>query len=119
MTNEWSVGIDVGHGETAAARMSLRSLLIGAEVTSLEIDNRKSIITAVARTPAGEVLLGKTALVRDDAVEVRAAFKAEPSQLGPGDRRALQTFFCRGRHRVCLEARPAAYAGRDQAIQGV
>ena len=33
------------------------------EVTSLEIDNRKSIITAVARTPAGEVLLGKTALI--------------------------------------------------------
>src|SRR5215213_110375 len=90
---EWSVGIDIGHGETAAARMSLRSLLVGAEVTSLEIDNHKSIITAVARTPEGEVLLGKTALIRDDAVEVRAAFKAEPSQLGSGDRRALQTFF--------------------------
>jgi hypothetical protein len=90
---EWSIGVDVGHGETAAARMSLRSLLVGAEVTSLEIDNRKSIITAVARTPGGEVLLGKTALIRDDAVDVRAAFKAAPSELGPADRRALQTFF--------------------------
>src|SRR5215213_8556629 len=91
--SEWSVGIDIGHGETAAARMSLRSLLIGGEVTSLEIDNRKSIITAVAHTPAGEVLLGKTALIRDDAIDVRAAFKAEPAQLGPAERRALQTFF--------------------------
>jgi hypothetical protein len=90
---EWSVGIDVGHGETAAARLSLRSLLAGAEVSSLEIDNRKSIITAVARTPGGEVLLGKTALTRDDAIDVRAAFKAEPGRLGPADRRALQTFF--------------------------
>jgi hypothetical protein len=89
----WSVGIDVGHGETAAARMSLRGLLVGAEASSLEIDNRKSIITAVARTPGGEVLLGKTALIRDDALDVRAAFKAEPSQLGAADRRALQTFF--------------------------
>jgi hypothetical protein len=90
---EWSVGIDIGHGETAAARMSLHSLLVGAEVTSLEIDNRKSIITAVARTSGGEVLLGKSALIRDDAIDVRAAFKAEPSQLGRGDRIALQTFF--------------------------
>jgi hypothetical protein len=89
----WSVGIDIGHGETAAARLSLRGLLAGAEVSSLEIDNRKSIITAVARTPGGEVLLGKTALIRDDALDVRAAFKAEPSRLGPADRRALQTFF--------------------------
>src|SRR3954470_1832282 len=91
--SEWSVGIDVGHGETSAARMSLRSLLVGAEVTSLEIDNRKSIITAVAHTPGGEVLLGKTALIRDDALDVRATFKAEPSRLNPADRRALQTFF--------------------------
>src|SRR5687767_14538452 len=90
---ECSVGIDVGHGETAAARMSLHSLLVGAEVTILEIDNRKSIITAVARTPGGEVLLGRTALIRDDAVDVRAAFKAEPSQLSPSDRSALQAFF--------------------------
>jgi hypothetical protein len=90
---EWSVGIDVGHGETSAARMSLRNLLIGTDVTSLEIDNRKSIITAVARTPSGEVLLGKAALTRDDAQDVRAAFKAEPARLGPGERRSLQTFF--------------------------
>jgi hypothetical protein len=90
---EWSVGIDVGHGETAAARLSLRSLLAGAEVSSLEIDNRKSIITAVARTPGGEVLLGKIALTRDDALDVRTAFKGEPSRLRPADRRALQTFF--------------------------
>jgi hypothetical protein len=89
----WSIGIDIGHGESAAARMSLSNLLAGAEVTSLEIENHKSIITAVARTPAGEVLLGKTALIRDDALDVRAAFKAEPSQFSPGDRRALQTFF--------------------------
>ncbi len=91
--SEWSLGIDVGHGETSAARMSLRSIHIGTDVTSLEIDNRKSIITAVARTPAGEVLLGTTALTRDDALDVRAAFKAEPSRLGPGERRSLQTFF--------------------------
>jgi len=89
----WSVGIDVGHGETAAARMSLASLLAGTEVGSLEIDNRKSIITAVARAPSGEVLVGKTALVRDDAIDVRAAFKAEPGRLGAAERRALQTFF--------------------------
>lgn len=90
---EWSVGVDIGHGETSAARMSLRNLLIGTDVTSLEIDNRKSIITAVARTASGEVLLGKTALTRDDAQEVRAAFKAEPGLLGPSERRSLQTFF--------------------------
>lgn len=89
----WSIGIDIGHGETAAARMSLHSALAGAEVSSLEIDNRKSIITAVARTPGGEVLLGKTALIRDDALEVRAAFKAQPARLSSADRRALQTFF--------------------------
>jgi molecular chaperone DnaK (HSP70) len=93
LAQAWSVGIDIGHGETAAARMSLRNLLVGAEVSSLELDNRKSIITAVAHTPGGEVLLGKTALIRDDALDVRAAFKAEPARLGPADRRALQTFF--------------------------
>src|SRR3954447_6411270 len=60
--------------------MSLASLLAGTEVGSLEIDNRKSIITAVARAPSGEVLVGKTALVRDDAIDVRAAFKAEPGR---------------------------------------
>jgi len=91
--SEWSVGIDLGHGETSAARMSLRSLLVGTEVISLEIDNRKSIITAVARTATGEVLLGKTALIRDDAIDVSAAFKAEPAQLSTAQRRALQTFF--------------------------
>ena len=111
---EWSVGIDVGHGETAAARMSLRSLLVGAEVTILEIDNRKSIITAVARTPGGEALLGKTALIRDDAVDVRAAFKAEPSQLSPGDRRALQAFF----RAVCdtLETQNGGLLRRGDAV---
>jgi hypothetical protein len=91
--SEWSVGIDVGHGETSAARMSLKNLLVGTEVTSLEIDNRKSILTAVGRTAAGEVLLGKTALIRDDAIDVHAAFKAEPTRLGATDRRVLQAFF--------------------------
>ena len=89
----WSLGIDVGHGETSAARLSLRSIHMGTDVTSLEIENRKSIITAVGRTPTGEVLLGTAALTRDDALDVRAAFKAEPSRLGPGERRSLQTFF--------------------------
>src|SRR5918911_1981998 len=91
--SEWSVGIDVGHGETSAARASLSNPSIGAEVTSLEIDNRKSIITALARTPSGQVLLGKSALVRDDAIDVQAAFKAEPTRLGPSERHALQAFF--------------------------
>ena len=80
---EWSVGIDVGHGETSAARMSLRSLLVGAEVTSLELDNRKSIITAVARTPGGDVLLGKTALIRDDAIEGTARVWLPPHASSP------------------------------------
>lgn len=102
----WSVGIDVGHGETSAARMSLANLAVGTEVTSLEIDNRKSIITAVARTPAGEVLIGKTALIRDDAVEVHAAFKAEPARLGATERRALQTFF-----RAVCDALDTQYGG--------
>ena len=90
---EWSVGIDVGHGETSAARMSLTNLFVGTDVTSLELDNRKSIITAVGRTADGEVLIGKMALVRDDALDVHAAFKAAPGRLEAADRRALQAFF--------------------------
>jgi hypothetical protein len=110
----WSLGIDVGHGETSAARMSLGNLLVGTEVTSLEIDNRKSIITAVARTPNGEALLGKTALIRDDAIDVHAAFKAEPARLGVRERRALQTFF----RAVCdtLDTHHGGFLRRREAV---
>jgi hypothetical protein len=111
---EWSLGIDVGHGETSAARASLANPSVATEVTSLEIDNRKSIITAVARASTGEVLLGKSAVIRDDATDVHAAFKAEPTKISVIQRRALQTFF----RAVCdaLDMRYSGFLRRREAV---
>jgi hypothetical protein len=69
------IGFDLGHGETAVARMPLRENAI-PEI--LEVEHRRSQITAIGHLPNREVFIGEKALRIDGIVDAQVGFKVRP-----------------------------------------
>jgi molecular chaperone DnaK (HSP70) len=72
------VGFDLGHGETAVAWVRLESQ---SAPQILEVNGRRSQVTAVGRHPTLGVVVGERALRFPDMHDTRIAFKQRP----PGD----------------------------------
>lgn len=69
------IGFDIGHGETAVARIALTPL---AKPQILEIDGEKCQVTAVGRLADGQIVVGEQ-VFRDPRVsEIRLGFKKRP-----------------------------------------
>jgi hypothetical protein len=77
------VGIDLGHGETSAARISLTS---NAPPQMLQILGKSSQITAVAALPDGTLVIGERAVQSRQVSRQRVGFKVRP----PGTRESRQ-----------------------------
>lgn len=69
------IGFDLGHGEFALTRMATHAK---AEPEPLEINNKKSQITAVAVHDAKGILLGEQAYKTHGSKELYLAFKKRP-----------------------------------------
>lgn len=69
------LGFDLGHGETAVARASLTA---DTPAEMLEIQSRKSIVTAVGRHPTRGVVVGEAALVDPSIEDAAIGFKGSP-----------------------------------------
>lgn len=70
------VGFDLGHGESALARVRVDS---SSEPEMLEIYGEKSQITAIGKDSKGQRVLGQRALEVADVTELDISFKARPS----------------------------------------
>ena len=82
------IGFDLGHGETALAYVRLGS---HAWPKMLEVNKKKTQITAVARHPKRGTLIGEDAFMLG-ATEFRIGFKRKPSEATPDQRQAIQRF---------------------------
>lgn len=85
------IGFDLGHGKTALAWVDTDHK---NEPEVLEIGTRgeKWEITAIARNPQNEVLIGDAALRRAEVVEFDIGFKRRPSKMSRDDRRDVCDF---------------------------
>jgi molecular chaperone DnaK (HSP70) len=70
------IGFDLGHGETALARIDLAE---GDKCKLLPINNLYSQVTAFARLPSGEVELGEKAAQTEASEPIDIAFKSKPA----------------------------------------
>ena len=70
------VGFDLGHGESALARVRIDS---SSDPEMLEIYGEKSQITAIGKDSKGQRVLGQRALEVADVTELDISFKARPS----------------------------------------
>jgi hypothetical protein len=70
------VGFDLGHGESALARVWVKS---DSEPEMLELYGAKSQITAIGKDAQGRRVLGQRALEVADVTELDISFKARPS----------------------------------------
>lgn len=78
----WSVGLDLGDGESAVAWADCRG---HADVRLFEAEpGRVGVVTALARGPFGERLFGEAALRQPEPREVRITFKHRPVPLTAG-----------------------------------
>lgn len=104
------VGLDFGHGETAASCMDAGdgqgaesaqfgehgAALVPPKIVELVV-GRRSFETAMARDPdSGETLIGRDALTTEGATEVLAAFKGRP--IGNESRREAMKAYVRALH---------------------
>lgn len=82
------VGFDLGHGETAIARVSLQP---NSTPTTLEIMGRKSQVTAIGQIPGNGLVIGENALSDLRVKDLRLGFKERPPST-PDATRALVEF---------------------------
>jgi molecular chaperone DnaK (HSP70) len=73
------IGFDLGHGETALARLYLADLDKKSEPELIEILGRKNQITAIGYHPKKGILIGESALIVSGVEEFYITFKRKPS----------------------------------------
>ena len=71
------VGLDLGHGETAACRVGVDST---AEPEILEINQLKSQVTALAKDKKGVWHIGELAARLEQPIQLNITFKARPTR---------------------------------------
>lgn len=72
------VGFDLGHGETALAQLVLDA---DSSCKLIPIRGRTSQVTAFARLPSGEIVLGEDAIWAGGSEHLDVAFKSKPAVL--------------------------------------
>ncbi len=103
------VGFDFGHGETAAALVSLDGI---PHPEMLEVNSRRNWVTAIARHPSRGVLVGAEAIGMPGVTELDLAFKGIPSD-DPHYRKQIREYM-----RACHEKFLDAHHIRGEAETG-
>lgn len=67
------LGVDLGHGETAVALASASAV---TEPRAVEIQGARTVVSAVAHTPDGRILIGDEAVVSNNIDTLRIGFKS-------------------------------------------
>ncbi|MBH8556113.1 Hsp70 family protein [Nostocaceae cyanobacterium CENA357] len=83
-----TVGFDLGHGETAVAKAIALSI---EPPQMLEINNKKTQITALAWHPKLGYLVGEQALIQAGVTQLAITFKQKPNN-DPKYRKTISTF---------------------------
>mgnify|MGYP001095364431 CR=1 FL=1 len=86
---EQVIGFDLGHGETALARSSTRG---NAEPEILEVNNKKSQMTAIAYNPRVGFVIGEIAYGMPGVTEFTIGFKNKPSKSTEEQYQSTQKF---------------------------
>jgi hypothetical protein len=82
------VGLDLGHGDFCLYAVKVAS----TDAQCVEINQKKSQVTAVGFGPDGTIAVGQAAVLDPDCKELAIGFKRRP-EVGSGHSRFLQSFF--------------------------
>lgn len=85
------IGFDLGHGETALARVRMNDKDNYSQPDPIEVKKKKINVTAVGYHPQRGILIGEPAIVTKGITESHIAFKKRPNS-DPVYRRVLQDF---------------------------
>jgi molecular chaperone DnaK (HSP70) len=83
-----TIGFDLGHGETSVAKAVVDSI---EPPQMLEIDNKKTQITALAWHPKLGYLVGEQALIQAGVTQLKISFKQKPND-DPDNRETMRTY---------------------------